>query len=384
MRTAVEASFLGAALLASAFACLAQARLPDADRRAENTEQRSEPRIGFGSTVFDFGKVKPGEVVKHLFVLTNTGSATLEITDVTPSCGCTTAGAWDRRIQPGKTGAIPLQFNSGGFSGMVSKSATVTCNDPRQTNVVLELTGTVWRPIEVTPAMTLFNLPGETQTNQTKVVRILSNLDEPITLSDLQCTNAAFRVELKTVRAGKEFELHITAVPPFAFPSVLATISFRTSSAQVPVINAAAYLMLQPAVSTTPQQIVLPRGPLARGATASVTINNCGTNALVLSDARTDAAGVAIRIQEPEPGRRFTLVASFPAGFQIQPDQKVEVTVKSNHPKFPIIRVQVFESEPAAASVQPPAPTVAQSLSPSVRAVPTRVAASTKMTTVGP
>jgi len=87
--------------------------------------------------------------------------------------------------------------------------------DPGQSNVVLQIKGTVWMTIDVTPSMAIFNTSSEIQTNETKIVRIVSNLEEPLELSDLQCTNRSFQTELKTVRPGKEFELRITAVPPF-------------------------------------------------------------------------------------------------------------------------------------------------------------------------
>ena len=50
------------------------------------------PKIQFAEIVYDFGKVSSGEVVKHSFVFTNIGTAKLEIKDVRPGCGCTTAG----------------------------------------------------------------------------------------------------------------------------------------------------------------------------------------------------------------------------------------------------------------------------------------------------
>ena len=104
-------------------------------------------------------KVSSGEVVKHEFVFTNIGTATLEIKDVRPGCGCTTAGTWDKLVEPGKTGKIPLQFNSANFGGAVLKQATVTCNDPGQSNVTLQIKGTVWKAIDVTPTMAVFTAP---------------------------------------------------------------------------------------------------------------------------------------------------------------------------------------------------------------------------------
>ena len=36
------------------------------------------------------------------------------------------------------------------------------------------------------------------------------------------------------------------------------------------------------------------------------------------------------------------LTIDFLAGFQVEPGQNVELTVKSNHPSFPLIKVPVF------------------------------------------
>jgi len=312
----------------------------------------SAPKIEFETNVYNFGKVSAGELVRHDFIFTNTGKATLEITAVRPGCGCTTAGEWDKRVEPGKTGVIPLQFNSANFGGTVTKSATVTCNDPGQSNVVLQISGTVWKPIEVTPTMATFNVASDSQTNETRVVRIVNNLEEPLTLSDLQCSNRSFQVELKTVQPGKEFALHVTAVPPFTTPTVYAPITLKTSSAKMPTINVSAYVTVQQAVMVTPQQINLPQGPLASAMSPSILIRTSGTNTLKLSDAAVNVAGAEVRVQEVQPGRMFNLTVNFPAGFHIKPDEKAEVTVKSDHPQFPLIAVPVFQP-------QAPAPTEA-------------------------
>src|SRR5579859_2168118 len=120
-------------------------------------EPAPDPHIAFDQTSYDFGKVETGELVKHTFYFTNTGNQLLEVRDVRPSCGCTTAGAWDKQVEPGKSGIIPVQFNSIGYGGAVHKTVTVVCNDPANSNAVLNVTGTVWRPVDVLPAFASFN-----------------------------------------------------------------------------------------------------------------------------------------------------------------------------------------------------------------------------------
>jgi len=339
------------------------------DALAAPDSKKESSKIQFADPVYDFGKVTSGEVVKHDFVFTNIGTATLEIKDVRPGCGCTTAGTWDKLVEPGKTGNIPLQFNSANFGGAVLKQATVTCNDPGQSNVVLQIKGTVWKPIDVTPTMAVFNVSSEVQTNETKIVRIVNNLDQPLTLSDLQCTNKSFTAELKTVKEGKEFELRITAIAPFDAPSIVAPVSIKTSSAKTPVINVTAYVVVQQAVVVMPNQITLPAGPSTNAMHYVVTIRNSGTNSLVLSDPVINVPGASVHVQETQPGKFFSLTLDFPAGFQAEPGQKVELTVKSTHPKFPLITVPVYQAQrPSTAAAVP-------RFSPAARVLPTKIPA---------
>ncbi|MFM7234849.1 MAG: DUF1573 domain-containing protein, partial [Flavobacteriales bacterium] len=59
----------------------------------------------------------------------NTGSAPLIITQVNPSCGCTSAKDWPQDpIGPGQSGQITVEFNSNGNSGRVDKSISVLTN----------------------------------------------------------------------------------------------------------------------------------------------------------------------------------------------------------------------------------------------------------------
>jgi len=332
--------------------CLAEAPAGTA-QRVERPEQGPEPRAVFEATNFNFGRIKAGEIVRHDFVFTNRGEPLLEIMEVKPGCGCTTAGDWDKGVKPGGTGRISVQFNSGACEGLVSKSAVLTCNDPRQSNVVLQLSGTVWKPISITPATAFFQPTEETQVKETRILRIVSNLEGPVTLSDLECSDRSFEVEFKSIKPGREFELLVSSTPPFASRRASsAVITMKTSSSEAPLIEARAYSMVQPVLAIIPQQIILPPSPLAGSVTSLVTVRNNGTNLLALSDARMDAPGVKVEVRESESGRQFTLAVKFPPGFKVAPGREAVVTAKSDHPRFPVIKVPVSHLEPPATVVR--------------------------------
>jgi len=344
---------LGAALSVAASSIFGQAAPAPAAKAGQPHIQFAEPNL-----TWDFGKVTPTDTLKHDFVVTNTGDAVLEITAVQPGCGCTTAGAWDRTIEPGKTGRIPIQLNPLSFTGPVSKGATVTCNDPSQPSLYLHISATVWRPVEVQPQYVYFMPVLGEETNETKVVRIVNNLDDDIRLEPPQAPSAIFKTELKTVRPGKEFELHVTYLGPVSNASPQGNITITTSLATMPSININAVAMTQPAVATYPNTLPLPVGPLKADYQAAVTVRNNGHNPITLTNASVNLEGVKAQIQSMDPGRLFNVGLVFPAGFQLKTGQSAELTVKTSHPSHPVLTVPITQPEPAPATAPAPAPTV--------------------------
>jgi hypothetical protein len=303
-------------------------------------------------------------LVKYVFMFTNTGDQSLEISDVHPGCGCTTAGAWDKKVEPGQTGIIPVQFNSGGYSGNVVKAITVTCNDPTKKSVVLQLKGTIWKAFDLTPMYAIFNLMPEAQNTQTQAIRITSKNDQPVTVSDPTCSNPAFKTELKTLQEGKEFELRVSVSPPPGSGNFSGSITMKTSSPKMPVITLMAFTMMQPLLAVNPPQISLPAGPLPTATPITVTIQNNSTNSLALSDPLINSTNADVHLNEVQAGRLFNLVINFRAGFQKQATENIEAVVKSSFSKFPVIKIPVWQPMPVSA-----APSAAAAISPAPVAV---------------
>lgn len=84
--------------------------------------------IALSENSFDFGKIKKGEKVEHVYEVTNTGKNPLVISEVKPGCGCTVPDFTKEPILPGKKGKITLHFDSSSFDGNVQKYADVFAN----------------------------------------------------------------------------------------------------------------------------------------------------------------------------------------------------------------------------------------------------------------
>jgi hypothetical protein len=310
---------------------------------APATADASGAKITFQTPIYDFGKAKSGEPVKFSYVFTNTGTEMLIVSNVAPSCGCTTSGEWTRQVEPGKTGTIPIQFATVNYNGAVMKTITVSCNDKAQPSVLLQIKGTVWKPIEVNPQFAAVNVPAESLQPVKTEVKIVNNTEEKLTLSAPESNNKSFKAELETVTPGKEFKVIITTVPPLESGNIQGQVTLKSSSAEMPVINISVWGSVLAAVSVSPGQIMLPAGPLPAKQTASVTIHNNSTNSISLSDAAVDAKGVEVQITELQPGKMFNAMLSFPQGFEMVPGTPVNFSVKTTHAKHPLLKVPVMQ-----------------------------------------
>jgi hypothetical protein len=70
---------------------------------------------------WDFGAIKEGDIVKHVFIFKNKTRKALNIKDVTTSCGCAVSKVEKRSLKPGEETAVEVQFNSKGYSSEVKQ-----------------------------------------------------------------------------------------------------------------------------------------------------------------------------------------------------------------------------------------------------------------------
>jgi hypothetical protein len=320
--------------------------------------------IVFDNKEYNFGRASAGDPVKHTYVVTNTGTAPLEISDVHPSCGCTTAGGWTKSIPPGQTGDIPIQFNSSRYSGSVTKTITVTSNAKNEPRATLVLRGTVWKPIEVQPQTAILNVPADSTNSVSTSVRIIANSDIPVTMSDPTSSSKAFTAELKEMRPGKEYQLLVTALPPFATGNIPATISVKTSLTSTPVLTVTAIASVQQPIQVSPAQLTL-NPAMTKWTTNRVFIHGNGNNALTLEDPQSSDSRLQLQIAALPMKGMYNLLVAVPPGYDIPAGSRVTLSVKSNQPRYPLVTIpvrqlphpHVMSQSAVRPAVPPPAPT---------------------------
>jgi hypothetical protein len=141
------------------------------------------PKIQFEAEELDLGRLLQGESRDFSFEVKNAGDAVLEISEVRPTCGCTSTGKGQYTIKPGGKATIPFTFNTGNFMGEQHKSMSVRSNDPDRSIVNLKFSATIEAIIDLEPHYISFEVP-TTGTLSVNKINITNRYTDPIKYID--------------------------------------------------------------------------------------------------------------------------------------------------------------------------------------------------------
>ena len=104
--------------------------------KTEKTDAKGAPKLAVDNLKYEFGKVKEGDEITHVFKIKNEGTAELVIANVSPGCGCT-ASDFTKTLAPGAEGIVKLTVKTAGMSGLTDRYADIISNDTTQPNLKL-------------------------------------------------------------------------------------------------------------------------------------------------------------------------------------------------------------------------------------------------------
>ena len=100
-------------------------------------------KITFEKTELDFGELESGKIADMEYKFKNTGDETLIIKNISSSCGCTVTKVEKKEYKPGEEGTIPVKFFSRGLNGKITRTITVSTNDPENVYTRLKVMSNV-------------------------------------------------------------------------------------------------------------------------------------------------------------------------------------------------------------------------------------------------
>ena len=115
-------------IIAGSFILAACGRTSSCRGRYIASDTTGTPVITFQELEHDFGTIKSGENVGHIFSFTNTGDADLIISAAHASCGCTVTKYSKKPVSPQGSGTVEVNFDSAGKMGKQTKTVVVQSN----------------------------------------------------------------------------------------------------------------------------------------------------------------------------------------------------------------------------------------------------------------
>jgi hypothetical protein len=111
-------------------------------------ELDKSPKLLISERVFDFGKVKSGDLVVAEFTLTNGGKEKLNFRKIKSNCSCVTYEIKSSNIKKGKSQVLKLTFDTSGRRGNQYKTISIFSNDPTAPTQMITIKGTLQKAEE--------------------------------------------------------------------------------------------------------------------------------------------------------------------------------------------------------------------------------------------
>jgi hypothetical protein len=151
-------------------------------------------------------KLSDKEAVAH-FPYKNTGGKPVKITQVQPSCGCTTAKLGKDVVAPGESGEIVATFHIGDRVGPQTKSIQVVTDDQPDKATKLTLKADVPKLLDVRP---IFIFWPKAKPIEPRIITATVGGDFPVTKLDVTSTDPDIKIDVKPGPNKKAFDIVVT------------------------------------------------------------------------------------------------------------------------------------------------------------------------------
>jgi hypothetical protein len=258
-----------------------------------------QPRLVLPAPHHDFGQVGPDTPVTHRFQATNAGTAMLTISQVKPTCGCTSSVAGKRTLAPGESTELEVTFHPEGSRGLTRKSVAVLSDDPVQPVQTLTFDATVLPAVIASTDQVRFDdlLP----TDERKAsVKLETGTREPLRLLNVEMSDAPW-LGVTTRETGKELWVDLDLLArrlPGDKPNGIDTVTLHLSNPQSSAVTVNVFWEMRAPVITVPARVAWaePAGKVLR---AQVMLEQRQSKPFRILSARTSNPLLQVNILPP-------------------------------------------------------------------------------------
>ncbi len=186
-------------------------------------------------THFDFGDLYYG-TAKKILTIRNDGLDTLEISNVSASCGCTGTLMSNDHLAPHDSGALSITFNTKNIVGKAEKAVSLETNDPDHKKVRITFSANVIGILDLQPEYIYFQLKGDSAGTQNVTVKNRGTSDVNITSATTTMPNVKLSLSRTHLKPTEEATLTVT-LSPAGKGTVKGNIELTTDHPKLPSIQ---------------------------------------------------------------------------------------------------------------------------------------------------
>lgn len=257
-------------------------------------DSAAKPQIAFAKTHHDFGKLPGDKKVTYRFKVSNQGKAYLNITQLNPSCGCTSTNVGKWSLAPGENTEIEVAFDPSKFSGPVRKSLQVVSDDPVSPISTLTFEAEVVHEITLNPTA-LFFVDMPRSTTRKSSVRLVSGNGQPVQVTAAKAPGAPYLSA--TWRAeGKDAVVEVTVDGkklPAGVNHGTDNLTIQTTNARFSAIPVTVQWDVKRAVTATPERVSWVK-PATATFSDTLTLSSVAGRPFRITGVRTSTADVVV------------------------------------------------------------------------------------------
>lgn|GEM_PF-3966008 len=271
-------------------------------------------------TVYDMGKVRQGEMTKHIFRLTNVTDTPVSITDISTSCHCTTTLFSDERIEAQKSAELEVSFKTEGMpEGLHSNIVMIELDNSKKIAVALAAYVVTSGELQCVPKTVVMQRSRE---DSQLIANVLVQRNgggpiNPVKVTTSDGSILTVKPEREFVRSGAHLLQLAIAADSASLPKGNGTLSaevhletehemFRQLTIPVSIIDS------PPPVRVTPKEVrmgIIDRGTVVK---REISITSVDQEAFLLSDMKTIALPAGMQLtggtkDTPSTSHRLTI-----------------------------------------------------------------------------
>ncbi len=225
----------------------------------------SAPAQGWAEKMFkdgashDFGTVPKGAQSVHRFKVVNIYAVPMDITALKPSCGCVSATAAKRTLEPREESYIEVRMDGRRYSGKKAVTVTVTVGPTYVSSAILKISATGRADVVFNPGDVNFGLVAQgTTPTRTVDVEYAGRLDWKI--NEVVAADMPFTIDAKQLHRGGgqvRYRLAVTLKADAPAGILKNEIILKTNDPASPTVPLVVEGIVQPSLTVQPSALNL-------------------------------------------------------------------------------------------------------------------------------